>query len=41
MEIEVLNAILLKLNTIDFYFGVIVGVLLGLVFWNIAKGVSQ
>jgi conjugal transfer/entry exclusion protein len=35
-----LQAIALKLNSIDFYFGILVGVLLGFIFWNVAKEVS-
>lgn len=31
----------LKVNTIDFYFGILVGVLIGFIFWNIQKEVGK
>lgn len=35
---QVQQQILDKLGCIDFYMGILVGVLLGLIFWNVAKG---
>jgi uncharacterized transporter YbjL len=37
---EILNQIYQKINSLDFYIGVIVGVLLGLIWWNVVKGVN-
>lgn len=35
---EYQRQILDKVGCLDFYMGILVGVLLGLVFWNVAKG---